>query len=313
MINKKLVKGLPDITVNKETCVSCLLGKQTRQPFPKETSYRAVKPLELIHGDLCGPITPPTPAHKRYILVLIDDYSRYMWTVLLNEKSEALEKFKKFKTLAEQETKTAIQTLRTDRGGEFTSRDFQNYCDTHGIRRHLTAPYSPQQNGVVERRNRTLMEMTRSILKHRNVPNLLWGEAIRHFTYLINRLATRSLLGKTPYEMLRERKPNLSHLRIFGCISYVRTEVAGRRKLDDRSRVLIHMGTEPGSKAYRLYDPIKGKIVMSRDVTFDESQGWNWSKTEERKDENPGTFKVDLRITGDEEKAKQHDVGTIAK
>ena len=75
MINKKLVEGLPDITVNKETCVSCLLGKQTRQPFPKETSYRAVKPLELIHGDLCGPITPPTPAHKRYVLVLIDDYS----------------------------------------------------------------------------------------------------------------------------------------------------------------------------------------------------------------------------------------------
>lgn len=224
-----------------------------------------------------------------------------MWTELLQEKSEALKKFKNFKKLVEKETKAAMQTLRTDRGGgEFTSRDFQNYCDRYGIRRHVTAPYSPQQNGVVERRNRTLMEMTRSILKHRNVPNLLWGEAVRHSTYLINRIATRSLLGKTPYEMLREKKPNLSNLKIFGCISYVRTEAAGRKKLDDRSRILVHMGTEPGSKAYRLLDPIQKKVVVSRDVTFDESQGWNWSETEPKGDENSGTFKVDLRIMGRE-------------
>ena len=132
-----------------------------------------------------------------------------MWTILLKEKSEAFEKFKKFKVLAEQEKKALIKTLRTDRGGEFTSLEFKNYFKDKGISRHLTAPYTPQQNGVVERRNRTLMEMTRSILKHMDVPNQYWGEAVRHATYLTNRIATRSLEGKTLYEALRLRRTTL--------------------------------------------------------------------------------------------------------
>lgn len=101
-------------------------------------------------------------------------------------------------------------------GGEFTSQEFQGFCDESGIRRHLTAPYSPQHNGVVERRNRTLLEMTRSILKHMRVPNYLWGEAVRHATYLINRVATRTLENKTPYEAFKGKKPNILHLRVFG-------------------------------------------------------------------------------------------------
>lgn len=133
MINKDFVVGIPNIEISKETCVSCLLGKQTRRSFPQATSYRASDMLELIHGDLCGPITPTTPAHKRYVFVLIDDHIRYMWTILLSEKSEAFEKFKRFRVLADQETRFEIKTLRTYRGGEFTSYEFQTYCDKHGI------------------------------------------------------------------------------------------------------------------------------------------------------------------------------------
>ena len=144
MIRRDLAVGLPKIAIDKETCESCLRGKQTRQPFPQATSYLASHPLELIHGDLCGPITPTTPGLKRYVFVLIDDYSRYMWTILLKQKSEAFEKFKRFKTLVEQEIKAEIQTLRTDRGGEFNSHEFNAFCDLNGIKRHLTAPYSPQ-------------------------------------------------------------------------------------------------------------------------------------------------------------------------
>ena len=187
MIHKDLVVGIPHIDVERETCVSCLLGKKTRQPFPQATSFRATQPLELVHEDLCGPITPSTPGMKRYVFVLIDDYTCYMWTILLKEKSEAFEKFRVFKELAEQETKTTVKTFRTDRGGEFISHDFRAYCDKNGINRHMTAPYSPQQNGVVEHRNRTLFEMTRSLLKHMSVPNELWGEAVRHSPYLINK------------------------------------------------------------------------------------------------------------------------------
>ena len=272
MVNKDTVVGVPDIGHIIETCDSCLRGKQTRKSFPQATTYRASKPLELIHADLCGPITPATPARKRYAFVLIDDHSRYTWTILLETKDEAFEKFKRFKQLTEQETQAKIGTLQTDRGGEFVSHEFQTYCNINGINRHLTAPYTPQQNGVVERRNRTLLEMTRSILKHMSMPNQLWGEAIRHATYLINRVATRSLELSTPYEALRQRKPNLAHLKVFGCVCYAATKTVGRKKLDDISLALVHLGVEPGSKAYRLYDPKSRKIVVSRDVIFDEEK-----------------------------------------
>lgn len=273
MMKNEVVAGLPNIDIEKETCGSCLLGKQVRQSFPQATSFRATNILELVHGDLYGPITPPTAAQNRYIFVLIDDHSRYMWSVLLKEKGEAFKKFKIFKACVEQETGVTIKTFRTDRGGEFVSQEFQDFCDTNGIKRHLTAPYSPQQNGVVERRNRTLMGMTRSLMKHMSVPNYLWGEAVRHATYLINRVATRTLLKQTPYEVFKSKKPNVAHLRIFGCIGYAKAEAAHLKKLDDRSRMLVHLGTEPGSKAYRLLDPSKRKIVVSRDLVFDENKG----------------------------------------
>lgn len=172
--------------------------------------------------------------------------------------------------------------MRTDSGGEFTSHEFQEYCEKQGIKRHLTAPYSPQQNGVVERRNRTLMEMTRSILKHMNMANYLCGEAVRHATYLINRVATRSLVVSTPYKVFKGKKPSLEHVRVFGCVSFAITEAVGREKLDDRSRTLVHLGTEPGSKTYRLYDPATRKIVISRDVIFDENRGWKWNNKEDK-------------------------------
>ena len=212
-------------------------------------------------------------AGNRYIFVLIDDYSRYMWTILLKEKGDAFNKFKKFKSLVEQESGASIQTFRTDRGGEFVSQEFNSFCDDTGIKRHLTAPYTPQQNGVVETRNRTLMEMARSIMKHMHVPNYLWGEAVRHSAYLLNRIATRAVKDRTPYEVFRDKKPNIDHLRIFGCIGYAKVETPNLKKLDDRSRMLVHLGTEPGSKAYWLLNPQTWKIIVSRDVVFDETKG----------------------------------------
>ena len=292
MIKDQLVLGLPKLTIENGTCSSCLLGKQARRPFPDSTSFRAEKALELIHGDLCGPISPPTAGNNRYIFVLIDDYSRYMWSILLKEKGEAFEKFKTFKTMVEKETKETIGTLRTDRGGEFTSNEFRSFCETAGINRHLTAPYSPQQNGVVERRNRTLLEMTRSILKHMKVPNYLWGEGVRHATYLINRVATRVLKTQTPYEALKGRKPTIEHLRVFGCIGYAKIDTPHLRKLDDRTRVLVHLGTEPGSKAYRLLDPMNRKIIVSRNVVFDENKTWNWNNSTKEGMNEAGTFKI---------------------
>ena len=135
------------------------------------------------------------------------------------------------------------------------SQEFNDFYEESGIKQHLTALYTPQNNGVVERRNMTLMEMTRSMLKHMHMPTYLWGETVRHATYLINCIATRSLKDSTPYEVYRGRNPNINQLRIFGCIGYAKTERVHLKKLEDRSRMLVHLRTETGSKAYRLLDP----------------------------------------------------------
>ncbi|RLM93714.1 hypothetical protein C2845_PM08G09120 [Panicum miliaceum] len=147
-----MVHGLPLITHAEELCDSYLAGKLRRLPFPKKTLYRVEDRLELVHGDLCGPITPTTHGGRRYFL-LVDDCSRYMWLQLLTSKDEASKAIKSFKAQVETETGEKLKVLRTDRGGEFTSVKSGRYCAEEGVERHLTAPYSPKQNGVVERPN----------------------------------------------------------------------------------------------------------------------------------------------------------------
>src|SRR6266540_5819255 len=115
--------------------------------------YRASNQFELVHADLCGPIAPATPGGRRYFLLLIDDYSRFMWATLLTSKDEATGALARFQAAAEAESGRRLHTLRTDRGGEFTSGTFATHCAETVVQRHLTAPYSPQQNGVVKQRN----------------------------------------------------------------------------------------------------------------------------------------------------------------
>lgn len=300
MSTKEMVVGLPEIKGDNQLCDSCLVGKQTRLSFPQATSYRSSQALGLLHADLCGPISPATLASNRFIFVIIDDCTRYMWSILLKDKGEAYEKFKSFKLFVEKDVNKKIGTLRTDRGGEFTSTSFQEFCNNNGIRRHLTAPYTPQQNGVVERRNRTLMEMTRSMLKAKGVPNYMWGEAVRHATYLINRVPTRALKDQTPYESLRGRKPNVGHIRVFGCVAHAKVDSVHLKKLDDRSQSLVHLGIEPGSKAYRLYNPSSRRIIVSRDVIFSENECWNWKGASQVENRSSGMFNLTWGVTNDE-------------
>ncbi|KAD5802449.1 hypothetical protein E3N88_13809 [Mikania micrantha] len=246
-----LVAGMPAIKHPKQVCEGCMVAKQTRLPFPQETTWRASKPLELIHADLCGPITPSTMGGNKFFFLLVDDYSRYMWVYLLKSKNEAFLNFKKFKATVEKESELKVGTLRTDRGGEFVSKEFLQFCEDHGIKRQLTAPYTPQQNGVVERRNRTVMEVTRSFLKTMDVPETLWGEAVRHAVYILNRVSTRSVKDQTPYEGWRGKKPVTA---------------------------MVYLGTEIESKAYRMFNPRTGRICVTRDVKFDEMKCWNWIK-----------------------------------
>lgn len=199
---------------------------------------------------------------------------------MLKTKDEALLYFKKFQVLVKIESGEVIKVLRTDRGGEFCSNDFKRFYEEKGIIRHFTAPYSPQQNGVVERRNRTIVAMGRSLLKERSMPSYMWGEAIRHAVYLLNRLPTRALSGATPYEARNNEKPQVDYLRIFRCIVYIKIPSVHVKILDERSKRVVHLGREPGTKAYRLYDPKTGVVHISRDVVFEEAKSWTWNNAE---------------------------------
>lgn len=165
-----MVRGLPKIDHIDQVCDGCLVGKQRRHSFPAKSNYRAARQLELIHTDLCGPITPKTSVGKKMFLLVVDDMSRYMWLVLLSAKHEAAAAIVRLQARTEAEAGCKLGTLRTDRGGEFTVRAFGEYCADQGIQRHFTALYTPQQNGVVERRNQTVLGMARCMLKSMGVP-----------------------------------------------------------------------------------------------------------------------------------------------
>jgi transposase InsO family protein len=139
-----MVRGLPLINHVEQVCDSCLAGKQRRLPFPSEAKYRAKEKLELVHGVICGLVTPATPSGNKLFLLLVDDLSRYMWLVLLSSKDQAADAIKRFLARAEVEAGRKLRTLRTDRSGEFTAHAFAEYCAEHGIQRHLTASYTPQ-------------------------------------------------------------------------------------------------------------------------------------------------------------------------
>nr|KYP60819.1 Retrovirus-related Pol polyprotein from transposon TNT 1-94 [Cajanus cajan] len=277
---RKMVQGLPILKNQFKLCTICMTGKQQRHSFPQKSTWRASKPLQLIHSDICGPITPESHSHKRYILTFIDDYSRKMWSYFLHAKSEAFDTFKRFKSLIEKATGYYITCLRTDRGGEFTSSEFNDYCSSNGITRQLTTPYSPQQNGVAERRNRTLMNMVRCMLTARDVPKEYWPEAANLATHILNRCPTSVLPNMTPEEAWKERKPSVTHLKVFGCIGYVHVPDVTRKKLDEKSIKCVYVGVSEESKAFRMYNPETKKIIISRDVVFDEMEKWDWKKSE---------------------------------
>lgn len=252
---------------NLANCDVCIKGKLTRLPFPKESKYRSIENLQLIHSDLCGPMQTTTPSGKRYVLTFIDDFSRFTTIYLLKEKSETFQKFKEFYETTANKFGHKIKCLRSDRGGEYIDKNFVDYLNMKGVTIQRTAPYSPQQNGVAERKNRTLIEMTRCMLLDAGLENKFWGEAVMTANNLQNLLPWKSING-TPFEIWHGRKPFYGNLRRFGSKCFVRIQDYKRRKLDPKAEEAIFIGFDLQSKAYRCFLPEKGKVVVSRDVKF---------------------------------------------
>lgn len=238
MSRGKMSYGIPEMIQTLKKCDKCLMSKQTRKPFSFKAKFVSTKAL-IVHADICGPISPTTPGGNRYFLLFVDDYSRKMWVYILKEKSCAFEAFKRFKAQVENKSERRIKILRTDRGGDFCSKEFKSFCEAAGVERQYTAPYTPQQNGMVKRRNRTVVAMTRSVLKESGLPAYMWGEAVRQSVYVLNRLPTSILKGKTPYKAWTGEKPDLSHIRVFGCTSVMKIPTAHTKKRDDRGKLVM--------------------------------------------------------------------------
>ena len=212
------------------------------------------------------------------MLTFIDDLSRKVWVYFLAKKSETFGVFREFKALVEKQAGVPIQILRIDRGGEYLSKEFVEFCNEQGIQRQLTASYTPQQNGVAERKNQTIINMVRSVLVEKGVPKSFWPEAVNWVIHILNRSPTPAVKNITPEEAWSGIKPSVSYFRIFGSIGYVHVPDQQRRKLDDKSVKCVLLGVSEESKAYKLYDPIKQKIVISRDVKFVEDAAWDWGE-----------------------------------
>ncbi|RVW33419.1 Retrovirus-related Pol polyprotein from transposon TNT 1-94 [Vitis vinifera] len=217
LCQRKMVQGLPNTIEEKnEEYDGCALGKHHRQSFPKGVAWRAKKVLELVHTDICGPMSTPSQGNNKYFVLFIDDFTRMTWVFFMKQKSEVFSIFKKFKSFVEKQSGCYIKTLRSDRGMEYTSSQFGNFCEDEGVERQLTVAYTPQQNGVVERKNQTVMEMAKAMLYEKGLPKIFWAEAVNTAVYLLNRGPTKALLNKTPIEAWREENHLLDTSKCLG-------------------------------------------------------------------------------------------------
>ncbi|KAH9716238.1 Integrase catalytic domain-containing protein [Citrus sinensis] len=244
------------------------LSKKTRVKFGT-ANHDTREILEYVHSDVWGPTKTASIGGSYYFITFVDDFSRRVWVYTMRAKVEILEIFVKWKKLVETQTDRKIKELQYDNGGEYTFDPFLQVCQNEGIKGHFTVRHTPQQNGVAERMNRTLLEKVQCMLSNAGLDKKFWAEAMSYASHLINRLPFTAIRGKTHIEMLSEKHAqDYDSLRIFGCPAYYHVKDG---KLDPRARKTIFVGFKGGVKGFKLWDLEDKKFVCSRDVTFDEA------------------------------------------
>lgn len=304
LLRDGLARGVSFQIPDKLQCKPCLKGKQTRTPFSKSGAHRASEVLELVHSDVCGPLSVASHSGKRYFLLFIDDKTRYTFVYFLREKSEVFSKIAEFKKLVENQTNKKIKVLRSDNGKEFVNKQVSQFLKESGIIHQTTVEYTPEQNGVAERANRTIMEKARCLLEEANLSSKFWAEAVNTAVYLKNRSPTKAV-KVTPLEAWSVEKPNLNMLKVFGCKAFMHIPKAKRTKLDAKSKEFIFVGYCTESKAYRLCDPVNLTIHKARDVVFFENQFFNQREPEVLREKPKSNIRD---ICGDIEKQTQRQL-----
>ncbi|GKB32237.1 retrovirus-related pol polyprotein from transposon TNT 1-94 [Tanacetum coccineum] len=272
LASKELVRNLPKLKYDRHVCDACKIGKQAHASHKAKNIVSATRCLELLHMDLFGPSAIRSYGGNRYTLVIVDDYSQFTWTRFLANKTEAFKKFEIFGKMIQNKLGCSIVSIRTDHGREFDNEvQFGNYCDLNGISYNFSVPRTLHSNGVVERKNRILQEMSRTMLNKQSIPLKFWCNAVDTSTYIINRVSIRRILGKTPYELLRGRKPNLNYFRVFRSKFFILNTKDYLTKLDQKSYEGVFLRYSQNSKAYIILNKQTMKVEELLNVTFDET------------------------------------------
>jgi len=259
-------------------CESCQLGKHHRVSYPSRVNNRVGQLFDLVHSDVWGPCPIVSKLGFKYFVSFVDDYSRVTWIYLLKSRSDVFPTFKIFLSEIQNQFKTNIKILRSDNAKEYLDTKFSNFLAQSGILHQSSCIYTPQQNGVAERKNRHLLDVARTLLFHRQVPKEFWGDAILTACYLINRIPSSVLQNKIPYTLMYPNTP-LFHLppKKFGSMCFVHNFSPHKNKLDPRSHKGIFLGYSRTQKGYRCFIPSLRRYVLSADVTFFEHQSGHCS------------------------------------
>ncbi|GJV85689.1 retrovirus-related pol polyprotein from transposon TNT 1-94 [Tanacetum coccineum] len=271
LARKDLVRGLPRLKFEKDhLCSACQLGKSKKHTHKPKTENTNLEVLNTLHMDLCGPMRVQTINGKKYILVIIDDYSRFTWVKFLRSKDETPEVVIKFLKQIQVGLNKTIRYIRTDNGTEFVNKDLTAYYERVGIFHQKTVPRTPQQNGVVERWNRTLVEAARTMLIFSKALMFLWAEAVAIVCYTQNRSLIHTLHNKTPYELVHDKKSDLTFFHVFDALCYPTNDSEDLGKLKPATNIGIFVGYAPRKKGYRIYNKRTRRIMETIQVQFDE-------------------------------------------
>lgn len=276
-----ILQGIQSKEEEKFQCESCPIGKSHRLSFKKCSEKRSSRPGEFIHSDVCGPMPVDSIGGAKFFVTFKDNATGFRFVYFIRHKSDVFDKFKECERLIANKFGRAMNKLRVDNGREYCSEQFKRYLKHRGISLETTAPYTPEQNGKIERDNRTIVECARTMLHFTNLPRMLWAEAVNTAVYILNRITCTQTPGTTPYEIWTEKKQDLSQIRIFGSEAFVHVPNQLRNKLDPKAKKMILVGYQGDSTNYRLYDAKTRSVKVSRNVTFNEKSVFSLPTSDE--------------------------------
>lgn len=269
--------GIPRGLSHDDKCEVCEVAKHKHASFTNAADHQAKEALELVHTDVMGPMEVKSLGGARYAILFTDDKTRWRNVQFMKAKSESLKSLQQYvldmSGLLKGKKVKMLSGLRSDNGGEYTGDDFKSWCKTEGILQTFSGPHAPQQNGLAERSNRTVMEMTRAMLLDAGLSKELWAEVMSAAVYIINRMPSKVIGGQTPYHALMGEEAKLGHLRVYGCEVYVHVYDGQRKKLDPKAWRGILVGYDDhNARCYRVFNPASGRVLRAIHVTFNEKK-----------------------------------------